>query len=58
LFSIEHGLAVYYESEFKDDRARYHYREAYKYYLQYVETPWAVKTDDEFLAMLKEKAQI
>jgi hypothetical protein len=42
LFSIEHGLAVYYESESKEDKDRYHYREAYKYYLQYAETPWAV----------------
>lgn len=58
VFAIEHGLAVYYEAEFKEDKASYHYGEAYKHYLQYVETPWAVEADDEFLAMLKEKAQI
>jgi tetratricopeptide (TPR) repeat protein len=55
VFAIEHGLAVYYESEFKEDKASYHYCKAYEHYLKYKLMPWAIDTDDKFLAMLKKR---
>jgi hypothetical protein len=51
-------MAIYYAHECKDDKALYHYRKAYEYYLEYKETPWAEELDNAYVEGLKKRAQI
>jgi hypothetical protein len=39
----------------QDDKALYHYRKAYEYYLEYKETPWAEELDNAYVEGLKKE---